>query len=417
MTSITCTTMQGYSLFVLPDEILYEIACLLTSNRDRLSLAMTCRALYRLVTSFDGRLSLVNPLEPFTRRHPAKNAIESACIRGEVSRMHYFLQDTRVAQDQASAPVLFSKAASHGQWQVLDTLLAHWGSLCQPAGKKNQAIRQASQNGYTATVSYLLTLPEVDPSDLGYYALKVACFKGYTGVVAALLSHPRGAPRLGHDDVEASKCLKWAIDGEDVAVIRQLLDYFLTQYSEANNENVEVQPGAAGTRVGEVGLPTLGCDELCVLAASRGLTPVVETLLAHDAFRPSSLGLSQSIVLASKGGYTDVLTCILQYCPWADPACQDNEPLIVAASHGETAMVKMLLEDPRVNANARESQALRLACRNGHMNTAKLLLEDGRVNPSSWDWEALRWLDEQADGRGSRQAKFLVAKLTEIRSV
>lgn len=54
----------------------------------------------------------------------------------------------------------------------------------------------------------------------------------------------------------------------------------------------------------------------------------------------------------------------------------------VASEHGNFNLVKLLLEDSRVNPSAISNESIRLASENGHFNIIQLLLADKRVDPS-----------------------------------
>src|SRR5687768_15300647 len=64
-----------------------------------------------------------------------------------------------------------------------------------------------------------------------------------------------------------------------------------------------------------------------------------------------------------------------------DPAAYNNLAIRYACKNGHTDIVKMLLNDTRVDHN----YAIRVACYNGHIDIVKLLLADTRVDPSAND--------------------------------
>lgn len=71
--------------------------------------------------------------------------------------------------------------------------------------------------------------------------------------------------------------------------------------------------------------------------------------------------------------------------PRVDPG--DEEIFLAACYHGQTENVKLLLQDCRVEPT---SQALCMAVGQMRTGVVRLLLEDGRINPSDMDNEALR---------------------------
>ena len=51
-----------------------------------------------------------------------------------------------------------------------------------------------------------------------------------------------------------------------------------------------------------------------------------------------------------------------------------NYPLIAAAKNGHVEIVKLLLEDPRVDPEANENAALIVACQNNQLDVVKVVL-------------------------------------------
>ena len=90
----------------------------------------------------------------------------------------------------------------------------------------------------------------------------------------------------------------------------------------------------------------------------------------------------------------------------ADPAADDNEALQAAAGDGHAAVVRLLLDDPRVDPAARDNEALRLSARRGHAVVVQLLLDDRRVDPAALDNQALR---EAAAGGHAAVVRLLLS--------
>ena len=57
---------------------------------------------------------------------------------------------------------------------------------------------------------------------------------------------------------------------------------------------------------------------------------------------------------------------------------------------GQTEVVRLLLQDERVDASAKSNHAIRVASAHGHVEVVKLLLSDTRVDPSDDSNYALR---------------------------
>jgi ankyrin repeat protein len=66
-----------------------------------------------------------------------------------------------------------------------------------------------------------------------------------------------------------------------------------------------------------------------------------------------------------------------------DPTFDDCRPLRTFCSHGNTELVRELLENPFVNPAVHSNFCIRVACRNQHRDVVKMLLNDPRVDPSA----------------------------------
>jgi hypothetical protein len=62
----------------------------------------------------------------------------------------------------------------------------------------------------------------------------------------------------------------------------------------------------------------------------------------------------------------------------------------LAIDHGHVEVVRLLLNDARVDPSDINNEAIRLASQNGHVEVVKLILNDPRVDPSDINNEAIR---------------------------
>ena len=92
--------------------------------------------------------------------------------------------------------------------------------------------------------------------------------------------------------------------------------------------------------------------------------------------------LNYTFRLACKNGCIEVVKLLLQD-PRVDPTANDNYAFIYACENGHTEVVKLLLEDPRVDPSANNNFAIHCASENGHTEIVRLLLQDPRVDPSA----------------------------------
>ncbi|KAJ3102930.1 hypothetical protein HK100_004290 [Physocladia obscura] len=77
-----------------------------------------------------------------------------------------------------------------------------------------------------------------------------------------------------------------------------------------------------------------------------------------------------------------------------DPSSNEDRAIRWAAIDGHINVVRLLLQDKRVDAAARQSSALIEACGLGHLDIVELLMADARCNPSEFEnyaiWKAAK---------------------------
>jgi ankyrin repeat protein len=96
-----------------------------------------------------------------------------------------------------------------------------------------------------------------------------------------------------------------------------------------------------------------------------------------------------AIRLASKNGHVEVVKLLLND-PRVDPSAENNYAIRLASENGHVEAVKLLLNDPRVDPSAENNDAIRWASKNGHAEVVKLLLNDPRIDPSDDNNDAIR---------------------------
>jgi ankyrin repeat protein len=97
-----------------------------------------------------------------------------------------------------------------------------------------------------------------------------------------------------------------------------------------------------------------------------------------------SANYNEAIGLAAEHGRTEIVRLLLGDSR-VNPGAQENWAIQVAAAHGHTEIVKLLLGDPRVDAGADDNFAIRRAAERGHTDVVELLLGDSRVDIEQYD--------------------------------
>lgn len=121
-----------------------------------------------------------------------------------------------------------------------------------------------------------------------------------------------------------------AAAGGNVSIMNRLLDY----------PGIRLSPA----------IRAVAASEALRGGCTTGQIAVLEALLSAGRLRLGSHS-SRPIRLAARYGQLDLLEWLLRSDapPGVDPAAADNEPLRIAAMYGHVAVVKRLLEDPRVD--------------------------------------------------------------------
>ena len=96
---------------------------------------------------------------------------------------------------------------------------------------------------------------------------------------------------------------------------------------------------------------------------------------------------------ACEHGYTEIVRLQLQDCR-VDPRANDNYAIRLASQYGNTEVVRLLLQDPRVDPSADNNYAIKIASLNGHTEVVRLLLQDPRVDPGTANNYAIRQASE-----------------------
>jgi hypothetical protein len=96
-----------------------------------------------------------------------------------------------------------------------------------------------------------------------------------------------------------------------------------------------------------------------------------------------------ALIAACREGNIEIVKLLLNDNR-VDPAVMDSEALYRASVRGHLDIVQLLLEDGRVDPAAMDSEALMGASRMGHLEIVLCLLNNGRVNPAANNNQAIK---------------------------
>eukprot|EP01126_Amoeba_proteus_P064703 TRINITY_DN9085_c0_g1_i4.p1 TRINITY_DN9085_c0_g1~~TRINITY_DN9085_c0_g1_i4.p1 ORF type:complete len:539 (+),score=110.57 TRINITY_DN9085_c0_g1_i4:525-2141(+) len=116
-----------------------------------------------------------------------------------------------------------------------------------------------------------------------------------------------------------------------------------------------------------------------VPAAENNHVGVVKLLLQDSRINPAR-DQSFALQVATQAGNTKIAKILLSY-PSVNPGEYDDNVVKMAAQNGHVEIVKLLLAHQNVNPASENNFALQMACEDGHTEVVKLLLSDPRVKP------------------------------------
>lgn len=235
-----------------------------------------------------------------------------------------------------------------------------------------------AEYGDADLINIMLDNNRVDPSIYKNYAICMSSYKGYLSIVERLLEDPR--VNFG------KKSLRSAIRNGHLPVVNRLLE---------------------DPRVG----PFMSDNFPILIAICNGHIDIVRRLLEDPRVLPNYFSMDfhirafnyqvnlrndylgsktiNPITLAAKLGHIDIIKILLED-PRVDPAIAYNMPCKVASDYGHVAIVDILLKDPRVDPSDNGNIAIIIAASKGHIEVVERLLEDPRVDPSDCNNQAIR---------------------------
>ncbi|KAG0000411.1 hypothetical protein BGZ79_005957 [Entomortierella chlamydospora] len=365
--SVSATTTPKH-LLNLPVEILEEIVFCLPSPRN---FVRCCRQIYELSTSPSVRAKylwlLHGPDQVLARKVVELHKLTSSILTSPVALLLIAMGATH----RDSEEFIFRWACSKGYLDVVRQLLKSEPKI-DMRFRSDWFLREAAKNGRQSVVTFLLQQPDYVPSESGLdKAFEAAYEQSHCSTVKALFDYAEAkgaqmeqspvifqsivpstkrAKRIMaaglHIQKDADKALRYAVRGNDVEMVKLLIDYEADVH--AFNE------------------------EAIMVAAHKGHVEILKLLIQAGADFETKAGAP--LRQAAEGGHAEAVRILCE--SGADTMWGGCSALRTAASQGFDTIIATLL-DHGANVNIHEGTPLQLACQHGHEAAVRVLLRYG----------------------------------------
>ncbi|KAF9183846.1 hypothetical protein BGZ51_001978 [Haplosporangium sp. Z 767] len=410
----------------LPTEILEEILCHLSEPQN---FVRACRQIYQLSQSPFLRakylLLLHGPDRVLTRKVVEQHRLTCSILTEHVvSRLVTMGTIFRDPEE-----FIFRWACSKGHVDLVCQLLESKPAI-DLRFRSDWFLREAAKNGRTGVVKVLLQQEDYVPSENGLNkAFEAAYEQSDCDTVRALLDYAeaRGALLEQGSSVfhsvtpstrrakrvmagglyirkDADKALRYAVRGNDVAMVKLLMDY------EADVHAFNEEPILVAAQKGHVEILNLliqaGADIETKAgaplrqAAEGGHIEAVRILCKNGA--DTMWGGCSALRTAASQGFADIIATLLDHD--ANVNIHEGTPLQLACQHGHEAAVRVLL---RYGANHRldDGAAYKLALEANH-ETIKALLVQAETAMRAKERELERIMQQQGGMRTMQQSWY-----------
>lgn len=242
---------------------------------------------------------------------------------------------------------MFFQAVLEGRLLVVQCLLKN--NYINPDIDDNQAICLAAEQGHANIISYLLKDKRVNPVAQEHSPLYKAAANGHRKAVKNLLQDERVNPKANNNQALHAAC-----KNKHLAVAGLLLStpaWTKKLYSES---------------------PFLW-------ACKNGYSDVVKWILEEDAFY--DIDLDKAVDISINTNNADLMEVLLDDGRALPQNPILNSMLCNAARLGHEKIVRLLLNDERIDPTKNQHLSIRIAAKYGHLGVTRVLLADGRANP------------------------------------
>jgi len=269
----------------------------------------------------------------------------------------------------------FQLAAGANNLKIVRLLLTD--PRIDPADDQSGALHSAAEQGFLEMVKLLLKDPRINPADDDSYGLRKAFLYQHFDVVETLLLDGRSDPTF--DD---NTLLEWSILTNNLKFVKILLKDPRVDISINGNF-----PLVWACSKGYIGIvkylladPRINLNETdfnsaLIEAMTQKQMEILRFLLDNSQFRPNIRFFGEAIIEDN----IEIVKILLDD-PRVDPSSAENFAIVIASTGGHPEMVKLLLADPRVDPSDQGSLAIYEAAGSNYIEIVELLLADPRVS-------------------------------------
>ena len=300
-----------------------------------------------------------------------------ACVAQNYARcVTYLLQNPRT-DPSIENNLAIRWASKNGHLAIVQSLLRD--VRVDPSAANNDAIRWAAFDGNTGIFQLLLRDARVDPSDVHNEALISASRYGHADIVELLLADPRVDPTDGNPIFGERNVVFEAADSGHAAVVQLLLADGRADPAARRNAAIIAAAANGHAAVVQLLLADVRVDPAdrhsAALQSAKDLA-IVQLLLADGRVNVAEDD-NRAIRVAAIDGHAAVVDALI--ANGADPSARNNEAIRRSM---DVAVVRRLLEDPRVDASAGDNVAIRSAAESGQVEIVRMLVVAAQGNPA-----------------------------------
>jgi ankyrin repeat protein len=320
------------------------------------------------------------------------SAAYRACS-SETQKVHVLslLLDCGVIDTSIHGKEFLLEAAEHANHALVLSLLQTYG--VDPLYCGAYAFICACEDGdYKVAKYYMFDIKDFDPSIQNNLALSKASANGHLEIIELLLSDDRVNPSATSNYTISRNQYYQNTTIDEHFFHNHFIRFSLVGGFEyrAETTNVELEYSISLSNTGEepkLHVNVIDDYEKVVyqntairLAIQNGHIELAQRLITHPSI-DLTLNNNEVLLSAIEHAHFELVEILLKH-PSVDPSVPNGLPLRIACFLDCPEMIiRLFLDDSRVDPTIFDNQALQIACQEGFLSTVSILLQDKRIDP------------------------------------